>query len=107
MSDWGYLGRPQVAAVANLTIVLHTAEYTVDADYGPSSSPYRFQGFRYHFEYASEDVPAYWLLECGSWELDGDIAGATVFSQSMCADPRVNGPPKPYKLRAGRNNWKS
>ncbi len=51
--------------------------------------PYRFQGFAYRYEYRSSQNPIYFLHDRASWELDGDIMGATVYSQSVCADPLV------------------
>jgi hypothetical protein len=46
-----------------------------------------FTGFAYHWEYRSADVPLFWLLDMASWELDGDITGATAYSQSSCSAP--------------------
>lgn len=46
-----------------------------------------FSGFSYHYEYRSKDVPLFWLLDQASWELDGDITGATAVSQSACSAP--------------------
>lgn len=46
-----------------------------------------FHGFSYHYEYRSEEVPLFYLLDLASWELDGDITGATAVSQSSCSDP--------------------
>jgi hypothetical protein len=48
---------------------------------------YEFDGFSYHYEYSSTDVPLFYLLDRASWELGGDIAGATVLSQSSCSAP--------------------
>jgi len=48
-----------------------------------------FDGFSYHYEYQSDDVPIFYLLDRASWELGGDIAGATCYSQSSCSDPAV------------------
>jgi hypothetical protein len=84
-SDWGsrpYGGRP-VVATANLTIVLQPATYTVTA----AGVPLEFGGFKYHYEYASGKVPVFWLLDRGSFEIDGDATGATVFSQTVCTSP--------------------
>jgi hypothetical protein len=47
----------------------------------------KFSGFAYHWEYQSKDVPLYWLMDQASWELDGDITGATAVSQSSCSAP--------------------
>lgn len=49
--------------------------------------PHAFTGFAYHYEYQSEDVPIFHLYDQASWELDGDIEGATVYNQSACSDP--------------------
>jgi len=46
-------------------------------------------GFAYHYEYRGGTVELFHLLEKSSWELDGDIRGATVVSQSSCSDPLV------------------
>ena len=46
-----------------------------------------FNGFSYHWEYESKNVPLFWLLDKASWELDGDINGATAVSQSSCSAP--------------------
>jgi hypothetical protein len=46
-------------------------------------------GFSYHYEYRSRQVPLFYLLDKASWELDGDIAGATAVSQSSCSAPVV------------------
>jgi len=47
-------------------------------------------GFSYHYEYSSPDVPLFYLLDRGSWELDGDICGCTAVSQSACSAPVVH-----------------
>ena len=47
----------------------------------------KFAGFSYHWEYRSKDVPLYWLMDQATWELDGDITGAAVVSQSACSAP--------------------
>ncbi len=46
-----------------------------------------FAGFAYHYEYVSDSVPLFYLYDRASWELDGDIVGATAVSQSSCSDP--------------------
>jgi len=48
-----------------------------------------FDGFAYHYEYTSESVPLFYIIDKASWELDGDITGATVYNQSACSDPAV------------------
>jgi len=74
--DWD---APSVAGVGDLTIVLRPAAYSVNG--------VAFQGFSYQYRYTSADVPLFYLLDKASWELDGDVAGATVYSQSSCSDP--------------------
>lgn len=46
-----------------------------------------FEGFSYHYEYSSRQVPLFWIMDMASWELGGDITGATVVSQSSCSAP--------------------
>jgi hypothetical protein len=64
---------------ADLDIVLRPA--------GDSFEGVGFSGFAYHFEYNSQDMPIFHLMEQSTWELDGDITGATVVSQSSGSDP--------------------
>ena len=83
-TDWGSRPYARTAlATANLTIVLQPATYTVTA----AGVPLEFGGFKYHYEYASGEVPVYWLLVRGSFEIGGDATGATVFSQTVCTSP--------------------
>jgi hypothetical protein len=61
----------------------------IDLVFRPTTDTFgeaRFHGFAYHWEYRG-DVPIYWLLDRSSWELDGDITGATAYSQSACSPP--------------------
>ncbi len=51
--------------------------------------PHAFNGFAYHYEYEGKDVPLFFIYDQASWELDGDIEGATVYNQSACSDPAV------------------
>jgi len=76
LGDWGH---NQTDGVGRLDIVL---EPTHDEFNGVE-----FAGFSYHYEYRSKDVPLFWILDKASWELDGDITGATVVSQSSCSAP--------------------
>src|SRR5206468_1912962 len=46
-----------------------------------------FDGFDYHYEYSSADVPLFYILDKASWELDGYVLGATAYSQSACSAP--------------------
>jgi len=48
-----------------------------------------FRGFSYHYEYESKTVPLFYLLDKASWELGGDIEGATAVSQSSCSAPQA------------------
>jgi hypothetical protein len=43
---------------------------------------FAFAGFSYHYEYESDSVPLFYILDMASWELEGDITGATAISQS-------------------------
>ena len=74
--DWH---EPVIAGKGELDIVLRPA---ADKFYEAA-----FSGFSYHYEYRSKDVPLFWLLDRASWELDGDITGATAVSQSSCSPP--------------------
>lgn len=49
-----------------------------------------FTGLSYRYEYESRDVPLFWFLDRASWELGGEICGATVYNQSSCSDPVVS-----------------
>ena len=74
--DWD---TPTTAGEGRLDIVLRPA---TDA-----FNEAEFAGFSYHYEYKSEDVPIFWIMDKASWELGGDIAGATVYNQSSCSSP--------------------
>ncbi|MFP4027770.1 MAG: hypothetical protein ACLFWL_08275 [Candidatus Brocadiia bacterium] len=76
--DWDV---ESIAGVGNLALVLQPAAQDV---YGTG-----FGGFRYHYEYRSDDVGLFWLMDRSSWELGGQICGATVYNQSSCSDPVV------------------
>ncbi len=43
---------------------------------------------------AAPTTPIFWLLDRASWELDGDILGATVYSQSSCSAPAATFAPE-------------
>jgi len=77
-SDWD---APRLAGTGELDLVLCPAS---DAFNGVG-----FEGFAYHWEYRGEGVGIFYLLDRASWELGGDIVGATVISQSSCSDPVV------------------
>ena len=78
MSDWD---APAWAGSAEVDVVLRPAEDVFGGE--------RFSGFSYHYEYRSDDTPIFYLLDLASWEVGGDITGATVISQSSCSDPLV------------------
>ena len=78
LGDWD---GPKIAGVGRLDLVLREATDTF------AGTP--FVGFSYQYEYASDDMPIFYLLDRASWELEGDIAGATVVNQSSCSDPVV------------------
>ena len=78
LGDWD---TPRQAGSGRLDLVLRPAR---DAFNGVE-----FAGFSYHYEYESEAVPLFYLLDMASWELDGDITGGTAYSQSSCSDPVV------------------
>lgn len=47
-----------------------------------------FIGFDYHWHFQGKHgVELFWILDQSSWELDGDIDGATAYSQSACSAP--------------------
>ena len=50
---------------------------------------YGFEGFSYCYEYKSKFIPLFYILDKASWEIDGDIEGATVISQSSCSTPMI------------------
>ncbi len=74
------------SAAGELTLVLTPACDTLGGE--------RFTGFAYHYEYAGETVPLFYLYDMASWELDGDITGATAISQSSCSAPCVTFSPE-------------
>ena len=85
-TDWGHRPyEPVVVATANLTITLAPARCSVSA----AGVPYSFGGFKYHYDYASAEVPAFWLLDRGSFEIGGDATNTTVFAQTVCTAPVV------------------
>lgn len=79
MSDWD---TPTWSGCAQIALILRLAE---DSFAGEA-----FTGFSYHYQYESVDTPIFYLLDRASWEIDGDIVGATVISQSSCSDPMVS-----------------
>ena len=79
--DTGDWAAPALVGAADIALVIRPARYEVHG--------VEFTGFEYHYEYSSANVPVFYLMEKASWELDGDIAGATVYNQSACSDPVV------------------
>jgi hypothetical protein len=77
VTDWD---APQTQQ-AKLDLVIEPASERFDR--------YRFDGFSYRYEYDGPEVPIFYLYDRASWELDGNIEGATVFNQSACSDPVV------------------
>ncbi|HUT12771.1 MAG TPA: hypothetical protein VMY42_19905, partial [Thermoguttaceae bacterium] len=75
-ADWD---APASAGTGRMDIVIRTAAECFEG--------VEFAGFSYHYDYSSADVPLYWIMDYASWELGGDITGATAFSQSSCSDP--------------------
>lgn len=64
-----------------------------------------FYGFSYHYEYRSEEVPLFYLLDLASWEIDGDIEGATAVSQSSCSNPVVTFEKDTHWTTEGLMHW--
>jgi len=64
-----------------------------------------FAGFSYHYEYKSRTVPLFYLLDQASWEIDGDIAGSTVISQSSCSAPTATFGPDTKWTTEGVIHW--
>jgi hypothetical protein len=64
-----------------------------------------FTGFSYHYEYLSRDVPIFWLYDRASWELGGNISGATAISQSSCSAPVAVFKDKTAWSTEGRLHW--
>ncbi|MBI4023556.1 MAG: hypothetical protein HY360_01155 [Verrucomicrobia bacterium] len=79
-SDWG--DQP-IAGRGSLRLVLRPAREDVEGA--------RFEGFSYHWEYETRDraCALFWLMDRASWEIDGDIVGGTVISQSACSRPEI------------------
>ncbi len=74
--DWD---APRVEGTGKLDLVIKPAK---DQFFRHS-----FDGFSYHYDYSSENVPLFYLLDQATWELNGDILGATAISQSSCSAP--------------------
>jgi len=76
LGDWD---TDVLAGSGELDIVLRRASDTFNG--------VGFEGFRYHYEYRGKDTPIFYLLDQATWELSGDILGATAISQSACSAP--------------------
>jgi len=90
LEDWD---TPRVSGVGSFDLLLRPAVYTVNG--------LCFTGFSYHYRYESAEIPLYHILDKASWELDGDIAGATIYSQSSCSDPTVTVAPETFWTTEG------
>lgn len=64
-----------------------------------------FSGFDYHYEYRSATIPLFYLYDMSSWEIDGDINGATAISQSSCSAPVANFTTDSSWSTEGRIHW--
>lgn len=94
IDDWDTL---LPAGSAEITLVLQTAE--------DSFNGINFYGFSYHYEYDSQDTAIFYLLDLASWEIDGDIIGATIISQSACSAPVVTITPDKNWTTEGVMHW--
>ncbi len=93
LHDWD---RPELKT-ALLDIVFRPASETIDGT--------TLEGFSYHYDYRSTDVPIFYLFESASWELDGDAEGATVINQSACSSPMVTFAPDTAWTTEGVMHW--
>jgi len=75
-SDWD---NPPEGGTGRMDIVIKTATDTFNG--------VKFEGFSYGYDYKSKDIALFYILDHASWELDGDIVGASVVSQSSCSPP--------------------
>ncbi len=73
--DWG--GEP-TEVDGELDLVISSITYAVDEQ--------QANGFSYCWEYRG-GRPLWWILDRASWELEGDILGASAYSQSACSAP--------------------
>ncbi len=81
LGDWEVNEGP--AGYGSLRLVLAPAAETLEG--------HEFTGFSYQYEYeaGTPDSALYWIMDRASWELDGDITGATAVSQSACSIPEA------------------
>ena len=96
-ADWGRTSGAGAVGEGRLDLVLRPAT----DEFGGV----RFAGFSYHYEYESDRVPLFFLLDRASWELDGDVTGATVVSQSSCSAPVVTFETDTAWTTEGRIHW--
>ena len=92
--DWD---KPAEAGTGRLDLVLEPAS--------DSFGGVACHGFAYRYEYKSKTVPLFYLLDHASWELDGDIVGATVVSQSSCSAPTATFTKDTYWTTEGLIHW--
>ncbi|MCY3022451.1 MAG: hypothetical protein NTW87_26015 [Planctomycetota bacterium] len=64
-----------------------------------------FTGFGYSYEYESDVVPLFYILDMASWELNGNIVGATAVSQSSCSAPTAMFAPDTGWTTEGLIHW--
>ncbi|HYE05826.1 MAG TPA: hypothetical protein VEL07_09955 [Planctomycetota bacterium] len=93
VADWD---ADNVVVGAKLDLVLAPASEQL--------GPWRFAGFSYQWRYQGA-VPLFHLLELASWELDGDIVGASVISQSSCSRPTATFAPDTAWTTEGVIHW--
>ena len=76
--DWGVDAADESPTGSTFDLILTPDSYSVD---GAAA-----HGFRYSWEYQGI-IPIWWILDRASWELGGDIVGASAYSQSACSAP--------------------
>jgi len=75
-ADWD---QPPASGTGRLDIVIKSSTDTFNG--------VEFEGFSYQYDYKSKEIELFYILDHASWELDGDITGATAVSQSSCSAP--------------------
>ncbi len=78
LGDWD---KQVISGLGELDVVIKNAN--------DSFNGIDFSGFSYHYEYNSNDIALFYLLDMASWELGGDVVGSTVYTQSSCSPPVV------------------
>jgi len=76
-TDWDAI--PSASAKGRLDIVIKPASDNFNGA--------EFTGFSYAYDWKSSDISIYYIYDSASWELDGNIEGATAVSQSSCSPP--------------------